>query len=111
MNKIELIEKCSFYGERKFEPSETLRELKSYPRFFKMGCSDFTQINYEVLFFEMRNNHFSGYVCIVFGWNNTFKIKFVDEVGEVVDEVDLIREKELFNVLEEKIKYIGVLEY
>ncbi len=103
----ELMRKCMEFGQREFNPKETLDLLKMYgPRLMSWGPSNFRNLNYKVLVFKVNGHHHKGYVCINLGWDDTYTIRLVSTHGNVKFEMEGVYFDMLFDTLDEQIERI-----
>ena len=103
----EVMKKCFEFGEREFNPKETLDLLKMNGfRFMSWGPSGFRNLNDKVLVFKVNGHHHKGYVCINLGWNDTYTVRLVSTHGNVKFEMSEVYFDMLFDVLDERIERI-----
>ena len=103
----ELILKCFGYGEREFNPTETINLLKMYGfRFWSWGANGFKNLDNKVLVFKVRGHHHKGYVCINLGWNDTYTVRLISTQGNEKFKQEGVYFDVLFDVLDEKIEKI-----
>jgi hypothetical protein len=102
-----LIQLCRGFGEREFDPRETLRLLQSYQfRFGSWGGSRFTNLENKGLLFKVQGHHHKGYVYITLGWDDTYTIRLISTQGNVKFEMEGVYFDVLFDILDEKIERI-----
>lgn len=102
-----LLSQCFDYGQREFNPNETLTLLRSYGfKFYSWGPNKFISLVDKVLIFKVQGHHHKGYVCITLGWNDTYTIRLLSTQGNVKFEMEEVYFDILFDVLDEKIERI-----
>lgn len=105
--KNEVLTKCFGFGQREFDPRQTLELLYSYKSmFWSWGASEFRYTDNTGLVFKVNGHHHKGYVCINLGWDDTYTIRLLTPKGEVKFEQEGIYFDELFDTLDVKIEKI-----
>ena len=102
-----LLSQCFSYGQREFNPQETILLLKQYGfKFWSWGASGFQNLGNKVLTFKVNGHHHKGYVVIFLGWDDTYSVKLISTQGNVKFERDGVYFDELFDVIDERVEKI-----
>lgn len=103
----EVKSKCYEFGEREFNPQETVNLLNKYGfKFWSWGPKGFLNLNNKVLVFKVNGHHHKGYVCITLGWDDTYTVRLMSTHGNVTFEMTGVYFDMLFDVLDERIERI-----
>lgn len=103
----DLMKQCFEYGEREFNPMETVNLLKMNGfKFWSWGANGFRNLDDKVLVFKVQGHHHKGYVCINLGWDDTYTIRLVSTRGNVKFKMEGVFFDMLFDILDEKIERI-----
>jgi hypothetical protein len=103
----EVMSKCFEYGEREFNPTETVNLLNMYGfRYKSWRPTDYRNLNNKVLTFKVRGHHHKGYVVITLGWNDTYTVRLMSTHGTEKFKMEGVYFDMLFDVLDERIERI-----
>ena len=99
--------KCFEFGEREFNPTETVNLLKMYGfKFLSWGPNSFRNLDDKVLTFKVQGHHHKGYVVITLGWDDTYTVRLISTRGNEKFKMEGVYFDMLFDVLDERIERI-----
>ena len=98
---------CFEFGEREFNPQETIQLLKMYGyKFWSWGANQFRNLGDKVLTFKINGHHHKGYVCISLGWDDTYTVRLVSTQGNIKFEQTGVYMEDLFDVIDINVEKI-----
>lgn len=94
-------------AEREFNTTDTLRLLMVDQRiYFSWGVSKRVNLNNKGLMLKVSANHHKGWVLIILGWEDLYKVKIIGNNGKIIDEYDGIYFDELVSTIDDRIERI-----
>ncbi|KQC33424.1 hypothetical protein AAU57_08915 [Nonlabens sp. YIK11] len=101
------MENLQQYCEREFNTQETFNLLKaSGAIFYSWGVSKATNYKDAGLLLKVNGHHLDGYVFIVLGWNDVYKVFYLDNNHQLLDSAEGIYCDMLTNEIDVRIEKI-----
>ena len=98
--------------EREFDPKETLQVLTHNQLIYgSWGVSKLTNVDNKGLLMKVKGHHHKGYVLIVLGWEDLYKVHFISTHGNIKDSKEGIFFDMLVEVIDNRIEKIKNYQY
>lgn len=108
MKQALIFEAALGYGEREFNPNETLSLLNRYGyRFWSWGANGFKNIANKALFFKVQGHHHKGYVLITLNAADLYDVRLFTTTGKVKHTLTDLFFDQLFDAIDEKVERIA----
>jgi hypothetical protein len=98
--------------EREFNLKETLQVLTHNKTiYWSWGVSRLTNVNNKGLLMKVNGHHHKGYVFIVLGWEDLYKVFFISTHGNIKDTKEGIFFDMLVEVIDNRIEKIPQYQF